>query len=136
MAWMLFDADTAVRQRLTRDLPNLLILAENDETTATNLPYLVFHTAGPGQDDAGLGVWPVTVTLTVVGAPDSAFTTMRSVYSAVHGWEATRGPDTAGVVTVRDQMKPAWEPASASLNDKSLVQWEAIFTILFRSHED
>lgn len=129
----MIDYETLLDTLIRRDSTAASIGSEYDTDLVRTLPALVYRLTGDGQQANADGLWTVTLTAYVHGAPADAWRIVSELYDAVHAWPA---PTSTGVVAgvgyvhlVTDVDMPSRQPTSPEGGNTG-VQYQASWTLL------
>lgn len=127
----LLDIDTIVDTLLRRDLPDAFVIREDDVDTLDNLPAVMWSYVASGQTSNGPGLWPITLTLSIVGPGGDVWQQCQAAYRALHLWPLTG--DVPGIGWVNDVDDVAlFDHEPAGTGSKTNIRASATFTVLLR----
>ena len=129
----MIDYETLIDTLIRRDSTAASIGGEYDTDLERTLPALVYRLTGDGQQANADGLWTVTLSAYVHGAPADAWRVISELYDAVRAWPA---PLATGVVDgvgyvhlVDDADMPSRQPTSPEGGNTG-VQYQASWTLL------
>jgi hypothetical protein len=127
------DYETLIDTLIRRDSTATSIGGEYDTDLERTLPALVYRLTGDGQQANADGLWTVTLSAYVHGAPADAWRVISELYDAVRAWPAplaTGFVDGVGYVhLVDDADMPSRQPTSPEGGNTG-VQYQASWTLL------